>query len=153
MTLDDLYNKSHEGFMLSLCQENASIGLKSYLELYRVTALTKVKDWLLLQMWGLTLKESCSFANIEQTLFKGQDLVWFLSKSNWALKTQFSADLLPPDFWLSPGKWQQQVSFFVTFYYPNSYVKSIRFLNMSWSTLLDESNGSSIIKFGVHLDI
>jgi hypothetical protein len=28
MTLDELYNKSHEGFMLSKCQENASIGLK-----------------------------------------------------------------------------------------------------------------------------
>jgi len=28
MTLDELYNKSHEGFMLSLCPENASIGLK-----------------------------------------------------------------------------------------------------------------------------
>ena len=79
MTLDELYNKSHEGFMLSLCQENASIGLKSYLELYRVTALTKVKDWLLLQLWGLTLNESCSIASVEQTLFKYQELVWFLS--------------------------------------------------------------------------
>jgi hypothetical protein len=28
MTLDELYNKSHEGFMLSKCQENALIGLK-----------------------------------------------------------------------------------------------------------------------------
>jgi hypothetical protein len=28
MTLDKLYNKSHEGFMLSKCQENAPIGLK-----------------------------------------------------------------------------------------------------------------------------
>ena len=28
MTLDELYNKSHEGYMLSLCLENASIGLK-----------------------------------------------------------------------------------------------------------------------------
>jgi len=44
MTLDELYNKSHEGFMLSLYRENASIGLKPYLELYRVTALNKVKD-------------------------------------------------------------------------------------------------------------
>jgi len=43
MTVDELYNKSHEGFMLSLCQENASIGLKPYFELYEVTALTKVK--------------------------------------------------------------------------------------------------------------
>jgi hypothetical protein len=28
MTLDEFYNKSHEGFMLSKCQENGSIGLK-----------------------------------------------------------------------------------------------------------------------------
>jgi hypothetical protein len=28
MTLDELYNKSHEGFMLIKCQENALIGLK-----------------------------------------------------------------------------------------------------------------------------
>jgi hypothetical protein len=28
MTLDELYNKSHEGFLLSKCQENALIGLK-----------------------------------------------------------------------------------------------------------------------------
>jgi hypothetical protein len=27
MNLGELYNKSHEGFMLSKCQENASIGL------------------------------------------------------------------------------------------------------------------------------
>jgi hypothetical protein len=29
ITLDELYNKSHEGFMLSKCQENAPIGLKT----------------------------------------------------------------------------------------------------------------------------
>jgi hypothetical protein len=28
MTLDELYNKSYEGFMLSKCQENVPIGLK-----------------------------------------------------------------------------------------------------------------------------
>jgi hypothetical protein len=28
MTLGELYNKSHEGFMLSKCQENASIDQK-----------------------------------------------------------------------------------------------------------------------------
>jgi len=28
MTLDELYNKSHEGYMLSLCLENVSISLK-----------------------------------------------------------------------------------------------------------------------------
>jgi hypothetical protein len=29
MTLDELYNKSHEGFMLSKCQENAPIRPKT----------------------------------------------------------------------------------------------------------------------------
>jgi len=43
MTLDELYNKSHEEFILSLSQEDASIGLKHYFELYQVAALTKVK--------------------------------------------------------------------------------------------------------------
>jgi hypothetical protein len=28
MTLDELYNKNHERFMLSKCKENISIGLK-----------------------------------------------------------------------------------------------------------------------------
>jgi hypothetical protein len=28
MALDELYNKIHEGFILSKCQENTSIGLK-----------------------------------------------------------------------------------------------------------------------------
>jgi hypothetical protein len=28
ITLDELYNKSYEGFLLSKCQENALIGLK-----------------------------------------------------------------------------------------------------------------------------
>jgi hypothetical protein len=28
MTLDELYNKSHEGFLLSKCRENALIGIK-----------------------------------------------------------------------------------------------------------------------------
>ena len=28
LTLTELYNNSHEGFMLSLCPKNASIGLK-----------------------------------------------------------------------------------------------------------------------------
>jgi len=38
------------------------------------------------------------------------------------------------------------------FYYPNSYGNTIGFLNMSWSTILDESNGLSVIKFRVYLD-
>jgi hypothetical protein len=34
MALDDLYNKSHEKFMLSKCQENTSIGLNTLVRLY-----------------------------------------------------------------------------------------------------------------------
>ena len=38
-----LMNKSHEGFVLSQCQENVSIGLKLQFKVYRDAALTKVK--------------------------------------------------------------------------------------------------------------
>jgi len=79
MSLDELYNKSHEGFMLSLCLENASIGLKPYVKLYQVATLTKAKVWLLFLFWGLTLNKSCSLAYVEQTLFNGQELVWSLT--------------------------------------------------------------------------
>ena len=43
MTLIELYNKNHEGFVLSKCQENASIGRKPNSKVYHDTALTKVK--------------------------------------------------------------------------------------------------------------
>jgi hypothetical protein len=43
MTLDELYNKSYERFMLSKGQENASIGLELYFKLYRHATLTKVE--------------------------------------------------------------------------------------------------------------
>ena len=42
-TLLKLMNKSYEGFMLSKCQENASIGLKLQFKVYLDAALTKVK--------------------------------------------------------------------------------------------------------------
>ena len=102
MTLDELYNKSREGFMLSLCQENASIGLKSYLELYRVTTLTKVKDWLRLQLWGLTLNESCGFASVEETLFKGQEPNQPANSSNRGSKFESAAVFQPWEIVLSP---------------------------------------------------
>ena len=44
MTLTELYNKSHEGFMLSKCQENASMDKKGQFKLYRDAALTKMKQ-------------------------------------------------------------------------------------------------------------
>ena len=40
MTLIELYHKSHEGFVLSRDQENASIGLKLRFKLYRDATLT-----------------------------------------------------------------------------------------------------------------
>ena len=43
MTLIELYNKSHEGFVLSKCQENDSIDQKGQFKVYRDAALTKVK--------------------------------------------------------------------------------------------------------------
>ena len=44
MNLIELYNKSHEGFMLSKCQENASMDKKGQFKLYRDAALTKMKQ-------------------------------------------------------------------------------------------------------------
>ena len=102
MTLDELYNKSHEGFMLSLGQENGSISLKPYLELYRVTASTKVKDWILLELWGLTLNESCSFASVEETLFKGQEPNQPANSSNRGSKFESAAVFQPWEIVLSP---------------------------------------------------
>ena len=43
MTLIELYHKSHEGSMLSKCQENTSIGLKLQFKVYCDAALAKVK--------------------------------------------------------------------------------------------------------------
>jgi hypothetical protein len=42
MTLDELYNKSHERFMLSKCQENAPMDQKGKFKLYRDPTLVKV---------------------------------------------------------------------------------------------------------------
>ena len=42
-TLIQLMNKSHEGFMLSKCQKNASMDQKGQFKVYRDAALTKVK--------------------------------------------------------------------------------------------------------------
>jgi hypothetical protein len=52
----------------------------------------------------------------------------------------------------SPNR-QHQVNMFTTFYLPISYSGSIRFLNMSWSTVHGEHNESSVITFGVYLDL
>jgi len=81
--------------MLSLCQENASIGPKPYLELYHDTALTKEKVWILLELWGLTLNESCSFASVEETLLKGQEPDQPANSSNRGSKFESAAAFIP----------------------------------------------------------
>ena len=51
MTLIEHYNKSHEGFVLSRDQENASIGLKLRFKLYREATLTWFELWLGVFAW------------------------------------------------------------------------------------------------------
>ena len=58
MTLDELYNKSHEGFVLSGGQENTSIGLKLGFKLYRDATLTDVDQLLIVLAWSYTLNKS-----------------------------------------------------------------------------------------------
>jgi hypothetical protein len=43
MTLDGLYNKSHERFVLSKCPENAPLDQNGQFKLYRDTTLVKVE--------------------------------------------------------------------------------------------------------------
>ena len=58
MTLIELYNKSHEGFMWNRSQKNASIGQKLLFELYRDGNLTGVDQSLTLLAWSCTLNKS-----------------------------------------------------------------------------------------------
>jgi hypothetical protein len=58
MTLIELYNKSHERFMLGKCQENASIGLKLRFKLYRDATLTCVDELRTVLAWSYTLNKS-----------------------------------------------------------------------------------------------
>ena len=58
MTLIELYNKSHEGFVLSRDQENASIGLKLGFKLYCDATLTDVDQLLIVLAWSYTLNKS-----------------------------------------------------------------------------------------------
>ena len=58
MTLIELYNKSHEGFVLSKDQENASIGLKLRFKVYRDATLTYVDQSLTVLAWSYTLNQS-----------------------------------------------------------------------------------------------
>ena len=82
MTLDELYNKSHEGFVLRKGQENASIGLKLWFKLYRDATLTYVDQSLTVLAWSCTLNKSWSLSGVEQTLFLDQELYQLVRKSN-----------------------------------------------------------------------
>jgi len=56
----EIYNKSHEGFVLSGGQENTSIGLKLGFKLYRDATLTWFELYFRNFAWKCTLKQSCS---------------------------------------------------------------------------------------------
>jgi hypothetical protein len=47
--------------------------------LFQDAALTKIMQGLLFKIQGLTLNKSCSFVCAQQTLFKGEELVWSLT--------------------------------------------------------------------------
>ena len=68
MTLIELYNKSHEGFVLSGGQENTSSGLKLGFKLYRDATLTWFELYSRNFAWKCTLKQSCSTRLDEQLL-------------------------------------------------------------------------------------
>ena len=56
----EIYNKSHEGFVLSGGQENTSIGLKLGFKLYRDATLTWFELYSRNFAWKCTFKQSCS---------------------------------------------------------------------------------------------
>jgi hypothetical protein len=81
-TLIELYNKSHERFMLGKCQENTSIGLKLGFKLYRDATLTSVDQSLTVLAWSCTLNKSWILSGVEQTLFLDQEPDQLGTKSN-----------------------------------------------------------------------
>ena len=88
VTLIELYNKSHEGFVLSRDQENASVGLKLRFKLYCDATLTCVDQMLTVLAWSCILKKSWSLSGVEQNLFLNQEPDQLVSKSNRALKLE-----------------------------------------------------------------
>ena len=82
MTLIELYNKSHEGFVLSEGQENTSIGLKLGFKFYRDATLTYVDQSLTVLAWSCTLNQSWSLSRVEQTLFLDQEPDQLGTKAN-----------------------------------------------------------------------
>jgi len=88
-------NKSYEGFMLSKCQENASMDQKGQFQLYRDAALTQVKQCFQDQIWSLTLNKSLGLSGVLHTLFLDQDLIQLLSVLYSGLKFECSAILAP----------------------------------------------------------
>ena len=82
MTLIELHNKSHEGFVLSRDQENASIGLKLRFKLYRDATLTWFELQLRVFAWQWNLNKSWIPCYVQQTLCLDQELDQLVSKSN-----------------------------------------------------------------------
>ena len=91
MTLIELYNKSHEGFVLIRDQENASIGLKLRFKLYRDATLTCVDQSLTVLAWSCTLNKSWSPCYVQQTLFLEQEPDQLGTKSNRGSKIESAA--------------------------------------------------------------
>jgi hypothetical protein len=81
--------------MLSKWPENDPIGHKGQFKLCRDPTLVKVELQVLCMFWSSTFNKSCGSSYVEQTLLKGQELVWHLTQSNRAHKIQSSAVLEP----------------------------------------------------------
>ena len=124
ITLDELYNKSYERFMLGKCQENTSIGLKLRFKLYRDATLTCVDQSRTVLAWSCTLNKSWSPCYVQQTLFLDQELDQLVSKSKRALKLESMAVLRSSKFDLV---WMTEFVFWV-FVYPTleTYISQTR---------------------------
>ena len=123
MTLIELSNKRHEGFVLSGGQENTSIGPKLGFKLYRDATLTYVDQSLIVLAWSCTLNKIWSLSGVEQTLFLDQELDQLVSKSNWALNLESMAVLELKNLAKSLMDWNWVFSFrvprFVAMYLSN----------------------------------
>jgi hypothetical protein len=92
MILNELYNKSHEGFRLSKCQENTSIGPNLQIELSNDITLTKVEMLFRSKRWSLTKNKSWSLGWVQQMLFLDQVMIQPLSGSDSGHKTEENPD-------------------------------------------------------------
>jgi hypothetical protein len=70
---------------------------------YHDVALTKVKEWVLFKIQGLTLNQSCNLVGVLQTLFKEQEPKQLESLSNKGSKIQLAAIFVALSIILSHG--------------------------------------------------